>query len=221
MPSGNIEGQKAPVVLPEGAEVVEETAEVVDENAEVIDEEEVTEGEEAIDEKISTNGARERQAGGDLTSIKGPGAVQTAKNLKHETMVKNYNTLLAEAKAYKAENDMFRASLKGFRKQIVEQAIFSTNLVNVTRLFVEHSTTSAEKKNILERFDNEVSSIVESKKLYKNIVSELGAKTPIAETVERKIVAEQTTSQSSQLNEHTAYVDPAQKRILDLMNRTK
>ena len=102
-----------------------------------------------------------------------------------------------------------------------ETAVFNSNLTYVTKLFLEHSTTGGEKKQILDRFDNEVSTLEESKKLYKNIVSELGSKTPLAESVENKIVSERATSQSSQLNETKVYVDPAQSRIIDLMNRTK
>jgi hypothetical protein len=198
---------------------------VMEGEEDVIDEEEVVEGDEAIDEKISTNGVRERQAGGDLTSTKGPGAVQTAKNLGHstkvESVVKKYNTLLAEARAIKEENEMFKSSLKDFRKTITETAVFNINLTHATKLFLEHSTTSDEKKNILTRFDDEVSTIEESKKLYKRINSELGNQTPITESIESKLVSEQTSGQSAQLNETVAYVDPAQARVIDLIKRTR
>jgi hypothetical protein len=56
--------------------------------------------------------------------------------------------------------------------------------------------------------------------LYKSISSQLGEKTPITESIENKLGSEKSTSQSNQLNETTAYVDPAQKRVLDLMKRT-
>lgn len=185
---------------------------------EELDEEDVVEGEEAIDEKISTNRVRTNQAGGDLTDITGPGGKA---GRKMESVVKKYNALLAEAKKIKAENDMFRTSLKGFRKMLGETAVFNSNLTYVTKLFLEHSTTKTEKQQILERFDNEVGTIEESKKLYKNIVSELMTKKPIAETVQNKIVSERSTSQSTQINERKVYVDPAQARIMDLINRTK
>jgi hypothetical protein len=203
-------------------EVVDEN-ENIDEAAEVMDEEEVVEGEEAIDEKISTNGARERQAGGDLTSTKGPGAKQTAKNLGHtvESVSKKYNSLLKEAKALKVENVAFKSSLKDFKRTMTETAIFNINLTHATKLFLEHSTTIGEKKDILTRFDEEVSTIAESKKLYKRINSELGNQKPIAETIENKLMSEQASGQSTQINETVAYVDPAQKRVLDLINRTK
>ena len=189
-----------------------------------LDEEDVVEGEEAIDEFQAKNRVQQNLAGGDLTDIKGPGAKQGARfqgKGTNEAIVKKYNALLAEAKKIKAENDMFRTSLKGFRKMLGETAVFNSNLTYVTKLFLEHSTTTKEKQQILERFDNEVVTIEESKKLYKNIVSELKTKKPIAEAVENKIVSERATSQSTQINERKVYVDPAQARIMDLIKRTQ
>lgn len=238
--TGDIEGQKAPQdsdsgdnltggfdddaqngsgdnhakhIMEDESEIVE--AEVVEE--EVVEESEVVEETEEVDEAISTNRVAQNRAGGNLTDIKGPGARQGA---QFESLVKKYNALLSEAKALQSENVMFKNTLKDFRKKIFETAIFSTNLTHVTKLFLEHSTTKAEKQNIMERFDDEVKTIEESKKLYKTIGSQLVNKTPIVESVENKFDGTQTSSQSSQLNETTAYVDPSQKRILELMKRT-
>lgn len=219
MPTGDIEGQKAPVVLPEGEEAVEES-EIVEES-EVIDEE-IVEEEDTIEEKIQVG--KGRNVTNNKTSIVGAGGKANnvkAPNVTVAETAKKYNALLSEAKKLKEENEMFRTSLKGFRKMLGETAVYNSNLTYVTKLFLEHSTTGGEKKQILERFDNEVTTIEESKKLYKSIVSELGSKKPIAESVESKIVSEQSTSQSTQLNEMKVYVDPTQSRIIDLMNRTK
>lgn len=210
----------------EETEEIAEGEETIDESEDVIDEEEVVEGEEAIDEKISTNRVRTNQAGGDLTDITGPGGKlgrkdESVSKKKLVETVKKYNTLLSEAKAIKAENETFKKALKDFRKTITETAVFNINLTHATKLFLEHSTTSEEKKNILTRFDEEVTTIEESKKLYKRINSELGNKIPMNESVENKLMSEQTSGQSSQINETVAYVDPAQKRVLDLINRTK
>ena len=86
---------------------------------------------------------------------------------------------------------------------------------------MEHSTTKAEKANIIKRFDTEVSSIKESKKLYNTISNELENRKPINEAVENKIIKEATSSVSKQLNESTAYVDPSTKRIIELINRVE
>jgi len=145
---------------------------------------------------------------------------QKARQIVSET-TKKYNTLLTEAKKLQTENEEFRKALKTFRNQLVETVVFNSNLTYVTRLFMEHSTTKAEKQNIIKRFDVEVSNLVESKKLYKTIANELESRKPIAESVNNKIIKEAATSTSKQLNESTAYVDPSTKRILDLINRVE
>jgi len=197
-----------------------EEAEAVEEEVETIDEiEESLEEEEAIEEHIPKGQGEAHRLPGkvDIGQPKAPGG----KNRNIKEAAAKYNKLLAEAKKLKTENDMFRNSLKDFRKMLGETAVFNSNLTYVTKLFLEHSTTKGEKKEILGRFDNEVGTIEESKKMYKRIVSELSSKSPISESVESKIVGEQTTSQSAQLNETRAYVDPHQSRVMDLIRRTQ
>ncbi len=133
---------------------------------------------------------------------------------------KKYNSLLTEAKKLKGENEEFRTALKEFRTKLVETVVFNSNLTYVTRLFMEHSTTKAEKQSIIKRFD-EVVNLKESKKLYRTIATELEVRKPIAESVNNKIIKEAATSTSKQLNESTAYVDPSTKRIMDLINRVE
>ena len=210
-------------------ETIDESEEDVNESEDTIDEvEEVNEDEDAIEEKIQVGKGRNvtnnktsiEGAGGKANKVSAPNV--TAPSGKLSEAINKYNALLAEAKELKKENDMFRNSLKDFRKSITETAVFNTNLTHVTKLFVEHSTTSDEKQNILTRFDEQVSTIEESKKLYKSIAAELGKKAPITESIDNKLVSDgKTSSQSAQLNETTAYVDPAQKRVLDLMRRTR
>lgn len=145
--------------------------------------------------------------------------VQKAKQIVSET-AKKYNSLLTEAKKLKAENEEFRTALKEFRNKLVETVVFNSNLTYVTKILTEHSTTKAEKQNIIKRFD-EVTNLKESKKLYKTIANELETRKPIAESVENKIIKEAATGTSKQLNESTAYVDPSTKRIMDLINRVE
>lgn len=142
-----------------------------------------------------------------------------AKKLVSET-AKKYNALLTEATKLKNENNEFRAALKEFRTKLVETVVFNSNLTYVTKLFMEHSTTKSEKDSILKRFD-EVSSLKESKKLYKSIANELEVRKPISEAVENKIIKEATSGVSRQIVENTAYVDPSTKRIMDLINRVE
>lgn len=190
--------------------------------------EEEEEEEEQLEEKISigtgmsVGSHRNKNTGGSIGASENPKSINesASKKLVLET-TKKYNSLLTEAKKLQSENQEFRKALKTFRNQLVETVVFNSNLTYVTRLFMEHSTTKAEKQNIIKRFDEQVSNLVESKKLYTTIANELETRKPINESVESKLIKTTTTSTSNQLNESTAYVDPSTKRILDLINRVE
>jgi hypothetical protein len=211
----------------EGGEEPTDLMPVDDEEGEE-EEEEAEEGaEEPIEEKISIGtgmsvGTHRNKTGAVyIGAPENPKAItESAKKLVSET-TKKYNLLLTEASKLKAENEEFRKALKEFRTKLVETVVFNSNLTYVTKLFTEHATTKVEKQNIIKRFDEEVTNLKESKKLYKTIANELETRKPISESVENKIIKEATTSSSKQLNESTAYVDPSTKRILDLINRVE
>ena len=207
-----------------GAEEAPADLEPVDGEGEEEEEEEKV---EPLDEKIavgigmSVGNHRNPTTAGSIGANENPKSkLDESARLVSET-TKKYNTLLTESKKLKAENEQFRGALKEFRNKLVETVVFNSNLTYVTRLFMEHSTTKAEKQSIIKRFDDEVSNLKESKKLYKTIASQLENRKPIAESVESKIIKEASTSTSKQLNESTAYVDPSTKRIIDLMNRVE
>ena len=197
------------------------------EEGEEADDEESLEEPEALEEAIPVGSGQAHRMPykANLGQPLGAGADNlkesiAAKKLVSET-TKKYNMLLTEASKLRAENVEFRTALKEFRTKLVETVVFNSNLTYVTKLFTEHATTKSEKQNIIRRFDEEVSSLKESKKLYKTIVNELETRKPINESVENKIIKEATSSSSKQLNESTAYVDPSTKRILDLINRVE
>ena len=207
----------------------DEEGEFGDEEAGESEEEETEEGndeeeeeEEEIDETAKVGGKVKMVATSHTNSkLKEESLNETikAKQIVSET-AKKYNSLLTEAKKLKGENDEFRTALKEFRNKLVETVVFNSNLTYITRLFMEHSTTKAEKQSILKRFD-EISNLKESKKLHRVIATELENRKPIVESVNNKIIKESTTSISKQLNESTAYVDPSTKRIMDLINRVE
>ena len=187
------------------------------------EEEEEEEEVEQLEEKIVVGLAQNNKSYSDLTTIGGAGkreSVNESARLVSET-TKKYNNLLTEARKLKSENEQFRGALKEFRTKLVETVVFNSNLTYVTRLFMEHSTTKGEKQSIIKRFDDEVTNLKESKRLYKVIAGQLENRKPIAESVENKIIKEVATGSSKQLNESTAYVDPSTKRILDLINRVE
>jgi hypothetical protein len=190
----------------EGEMVMSESEEI----AEV--EETMEEGEGHIDEYIRKTKAQGERAGDEYQPKTG-GAL--------EESAKKYNTLLTEAKELRGKNEEYKGALKQFRTMLAETVVFNSNLTYVTKLFMEHSTTKEEKQAILKRFDSEVSTLKESKRLYKAIASELTSRKPMNESVERKINNEVSSGMSKQLNESTAYIDKETQRIKDLMNRVE
>jgi len=229
---GDEEGAEYEIEMGDDEEAGEEDAEGAEHEAgetkpfeagEESEEDEEEPKEDELDENLAQTRGAEKHAGRYTAASKNPKPLEEsikAKQLVSET-AKKYNTLLTEAKKLKTENDEFRGALKEFRTKLVETVVFNSNLTYVTRLFMEHATTKGEKQNIIKRFDEEVSNLKESKKLYKTIANELDTRKPINETLENKFSKGITTSTSKQLNESTAYIDPSVQRIKDLMNIKK
>ena len=126
-----------------------------------------------------------------------------------------------EVSKLKKQNDEYKKALVLFKEKLNEVAVFNANLAYATRLFTEHSTTKQEKLNILKRFDS-VSTMNESKNLFKTIKSELETKKPVTESVVEKITTTPQTSSSTEvLSESKAYENPQFRRMKDLMNKIK
>jgi hypothetical protein len=182
-------------------------------------EDKMEEGDEKIDEKIAVGTG---MSVGNNRNASGPGSIGAPENPKSVNESANkYNTLLTEAKELRGKNEEYKQALKQFRTMLAETVVFNSNLTYVTKLFMEHSTTKEEKQGILKRFDNEVSTLKESKRLYKTIVSELSSRKPMNESIERKLNNEVSSGMSKQLNESTAYIDKETQRIKDLMSRVE
>ena len=217
------EGLTYEIAMGDDEEVVKE-----EEEEEEIKEEDEEEGDK-IEEKtgvgigMSVGSHRSKTGPGSIGAPENPKSVKesvSSKSVISEAEIK-YKKLLSEATQLKNENEEFRKALKKFRSMLVETVVFNSNLSYVTKLFMEHSTTKDEKKKIIQRFDEEVINLKESKKLYKTIVNELTTRKPMNESVENKIIKEVTTGSSKQLNEATAYVDPSTQRIKDLIARVE
>ena len=191
------------------------------------EEEEETEEEETLEESIPVGSGQAHRLPGkaNIGQPKGAGA-DNLKESKKSTMSINevankYNNLLAETKDLRGKNEEYKEALKQFRTMLAETVVFNSNLTYVTKLFMEQTTTKDEKQVILKRFDEEVSTLKESKKLYRTIVSELSSRKPMTESIDRKLNKDVTSGVSKQLNESTAYIDKETQRIKDLMSRVE
>lgn len=127
-----------------------------------------------------------------------------------------------ELETLRKQNTEYRKALTLFKEKLNEVAVFNANLAYSTRLFTEQTTTKQEKLNILKRFDS-ISTLTESKGLYKTIKSELENKKPINEAL-NKISNTPSTSSSKEvevLSEAKAYENPQFARMKELMRKVK
>ena len=193
----------------------------MEEGEEITEEDEMEEGEHLEEDKLRRHrkDGKQRYHGARLAAESKRTRKPRISESKRPSNVRkeSYEKLLKEYKELKAKNGEYKEALKVFKTKINEVALFNQNLAHVTKLFTEHSTTKKEKMAILGRFD-EIETIKESKTLYKNIAGELTEKSPITESVDRK-VNKTIDSSKSNLNESTAYVDPQINKIKDLMSR--
>lgn len=149
-------------------------------------------------------------------NMKTGGKMEETYKAKMNQLIGENKNLKGLVKEYESKQGEYKNALKIFRDKLNEIALFNTNLTYATKLFTEHSTTKQEKANILKRFDSVVS-IKESKNLHKSISDELVAKTPINESIDKKV--NKTVSKGSVIKESTVYVDPQIKNIQSLMDK--
>ena len=87
-----------------------------------------------------------------------------------------YEKLLGESKAIKAEIKEAKDILTSFKTKLTEAVNLNNQLGFITKLFLENTTSKDEKKQIAERFTKEGTTLEESKRLYKEISTELKKK---------------------------------------------
>jgi hypothetical protein len=205
-----------------GSEMYSESEE--GENIYEIEMDETTEGDPEMEKSVESDGPaveenrqrikynRKSTFGNNMKT----GGMRESYNTKINQLVSENKKLKTLVKEFENKQDEYKNALKIFRDKLNEIALFNTNLTYATKLFTEHSTTKQEKANILKRFDSVVN-LKESKNLYKSISEELGVRTPINESVDKKV--NKTISKGSVIKESTVYVDPQIKNIQSLMEK--
>jgi len=144
--------------------------------------------------------------------VRGPRQKYTYQAGRHE--------MNEEISKLRKQNAEYKKALVLFKDKLNEVAVFNANLAHMTCLFTEQTTTKKEKLNIIKRFDS-ISSINESKNLFRIIETELTDKKPISEAVVEKISMTPTSSSTNVLSEAKAYENPQFKRMKDLMSKLK
>lgn len=142
------------------------------------------------------------------------------KNAHHDSVAGEYyaermNEAIKLNKAYKKEIAELKEAVSQLKNCLNETYLTNVNLGQITRLFVENTTTRAEKQDIISRFDN-VKSTKDAKKLYECVSKELKAKSPknpvMENTVKATKAAEDNSAKKQVMNESLS-------KIHDFMNR--
>ena len=119
-----------------------------------------------------------------------------------------------ELKAIKKENRELKKAVLELRKNLNEAYITNVNLGKITKLFLENTTSKAEKVDIVNRFANEANTVDKSKALYESISRELKKNNKALSLNE----SSQTANGTKSLNE-TTYKSQDVLKTIDLMNR--
>lgn len=173
--------------------------------------------EETIDEQIPVGLAKAKQVTATAALDAGIGGAGAYEELKEAyNKLKNINAkLLSTAKELANENTKQRKALMVIKERIEETKVYTQNTNAVSRLFIEHSTTKAEKEAIVDRFKN-VKTINESINLEKQIKNELTKRGALTESVKHKMTMNINSSVSKNtINE--SIVDPQIARARKLM----
>ena len=130
------------------------------------------------------------------------------------TSIENeYNAEINETiKKLKAKNKKLNEAVKELHKGLKEAYMTNVNLGKITKLFLESTTTQAEKLQIVERFSNEAKTPKQAQALYESISKELSKKT---------VVDESKVTEKTVVTESKAPVYKSQDLLntIDLMNR--
>ena len=134
---------------------------------------------------------------------------------RHVSTGANYQEIVAENKKLKAENKELKEAILAIRKNLSEAYVTNANLGKITKLFLENTTTQAEKIDIVNRFSNEAKTIESSKALYESIKRELNKPVGSQMTINESM----TTANGSTINEEKAYKSNDVLKTIDFMNR--
>lgn len=168
--------------------------------------------EEELDEATNVGGAAQQRSSS-KSKIPAARKEYVPKGTRHASFGSEYAEVVESLNKIKEENKALKEGIKRCVKSLKEAAILNVNLGKVVRLLSEETTTKAEKKNILNRF-NEVKSINEGNLLYNTIKSELNENKKPAVVIEKTI----SVAEKNQLNETTIF-NRSENPSLALMDR--
>ena len=133
---------------------------------------------------------------------------------RHVSTAADYQETVAENKKLKAENKALKETLIALKGNLSEAYVTNVNLGKITKLFLENTTTQAEKIDIVNRFSNEAKTVEQSKVLYESIKRELNKPATTQVTVNESM----SKANATVINENV-YKSKDLLKSIDLMNR--
>lgn len=133
---------------------------------------------------------------------------------RHVSTAADYQETVAENKKLKAENKALKETLIALKGNLSEAYVTNVNLGKITKLFLENTTTQAEKVDIVNRFSNEAKTVEQSKALYESIKRELNKPA----TTQVSVNESMSKADATVINENV-YKSKDLLKSIDLMNR--
>lgn len=165
-----------------------------------------------VDENFTTSKYQKRHEV--KTKATNSGDKEKPMQTRNTSIENEYNAEINETiKKLKAKNKKLNEAVKELHKGLQEAYMTNVNLGKITKLFLENTTTQAEKLNIVERFSNEAKTPKQAQALYESISKQLvNNKTAIDESkaTEKTVVTESKTP---------VYKSQDLLNTIDLMNR--
>lgn len=167
---------------------------------------------EKVDENFTTSKYQKRHEV--KTKATNSGEEKNPMQTRNTSIGNEYNAEINETiKKLKAKNKKLNEAVKELHKGLQEAYMTNVNLGKITKLFLENTTTQAEKLNIVERFSNEAKTPKQAQALYESISKQLESnKTTIDESkaTEKTVVTE---------SKAPVYKSQDLLNTIDLMNR--
>lgn len=170
--------------------------------------------EEPVEEATNVGGAVQQR-----TSSKShipTGRKEHGPNVKrHVSAGANYDEVVAENKNLKEQVKKLSEAIVAIKNNLNEAYLTNKNISNITKLFLENSTSQSEKHEIVNRF-SKVKSVKESQALFESINSVLKKNNKTININENSMT---TVNDSKAINENKSYKSDDLIKTIDLINR--
>ena len=133
---------------------------------------------------------------------------------RHVSTTSGYDEIVNENKKLKAENKALKGTLVALKGNLSEAYVTNVNLGKITKLFLENTTSQAEKVDIVNRFSNEAKTVEQSNALYESIKRELNK----SMSTQMNINESMSKAGATSVNENV-YKSKELLKTIDLMNR--